>query len=289
MAGFSTGTHNNDYNKENWAGLNNGLDLDFSVLNGGGIGDLSNIDIFAGMNTEDDVRRVYGDNEWFLNEFRRQRGLTPQEKAQEEQENREKFGTGISDTSNLNSLDELNEKLYGQDLDKNDPNYKDIINARASGEQKAMEEGKNMADAAQAGFDAGNAAVEAAKGSVEANDALVKEGQAQSEGAEQAQKAAETAATSGASAGLNRARTGMLSDQSAQATQTANVANNYAAGRAQAASTQADYLNKMSQADALSQQASNINKGAGLTALGGGLQMGSAGLKAGMSLFGGNK
>lgn len=284
----------NEYNRENWAALNDLSGVGDPINIGSFDTNMGDIDIFAGMNTEDDVRRVYGDDsDWFINEFRRRKGLTQEQQEDEAAARKEAGNSGISDATGLldenSELNKLNEGLYGQDLDKNDPNYQAIIDARAAGTANGIEQGLPMAEASQMGLDAGNAAVEKAKGSNEANEAFVKEGQAQSEGAEQAQKAAETAATTGASAGINRSRTGMLGDQSSQATQTANVANNYAAARSQAASTQADYLSKMSQADALSQQSSNINKGAGLTALGGGLQMGSAGLKAGMSLFGGNK
>ena len=71
--------------------------------------------------------------------------------------------------------------------------------------------------------------------------------------------------TANINAGINRSKAGMLGSAAASDT-TANTAQNiYAGNRSAQASTQADYLEKMAQADALDQQAGNIKKSQGLT------------------------
>lgn len=105
--------------------------------------------------------------------------------------------------------------------------------------------------------------------------------QAIAEGAQTAQAESENNAVAAASAGVNKSRAGMLSDNASQQTQTNNVSNVASANSSQAASTQADYLKKMSQADALDQQAKNMKSGSALTAIGGGIQGASSGAIAG--------
>lgn len=105
--------------------------------------------------------------------------------------------------------------------------------------------------------------------------------QAIAEGAQTAQTESENNAVAAASAGVNKSRAGMLSDNASQQTQANNVSNVASANSAQAASTQADYLKKMSQADALDQQAKNMKSGAALTAIGGGIQGAASGAIAG--------
>lgn len=105
--------------------------------------------------------------------------------------------------------------------------------------------------------------------------------QAIAEGAQTAQAESENNAVAAASAGVNKSRAGMLSDNASQQTQTNNVSNIASANSSQAASTQADYLNKMAQADALDQQAKNIKSGSAMTALGGGIQGAASGAIAG--------
>jgi len=101
--------------------------------------------------------------------------------------------------------------------------------------------------------------------------------QAIAEGAQTAQAESENNAVAAASAGVNKSRAGMLSDNASQQTQANNVSNVATANSSQAASTQADYLKKMAQADALDQQAKNMKSSAGLTALGGGIQGAASG------------
>ena len=284
----------NEYNKQNWEGLNDlsglGEPIDIGPFDFNNIG---KIDPFAGMETEDDVRRVYGDDEFMLKKFRELQGETPEQKEERLKREEEDFNKKLAeqgtnpDPDPLASLDELNAKLYGQDLDPNDPNYWDIIHARASGTEKGLEQGMNQADAGAQGIAAGQAVIARNAPKNSAIEETAKTGEAIAQGAQEAQQAAEASAQKQASAGINRSRAGMLSDQGAEASQTTNVANNYTMAKQQTGATQADYLNKMNQADALSQQANNIQRGAGLTALGGGLQAGATGLKAGMSLFGG--
>lgn len=101
--------------------------------------------------------------------------------------------------------------------------------------------------------------------------------QAIAEGAQTAQAESENNAVAAASAGVNKSRAGMLSDNASQQTQANNVSNIASANSSQAASTQADYLKKMAQADALDQQAKNMKSGAAMTAIGGGIQGAASG------------
>ena len=87
--------------------------------------------------------------------------------------------------------------------------------------------------------------------------------------------------TANINAGINRGKAGMLGSQKA-ATNTANTANNvFTANRGAAASTQADYLEKMAQADALQRQADTMAKGVGNAGLAGALQGAATGASMG--------
>jgi len=99
------------------------------------------------------------------------------------------------------------------------------------------------------------------KGTTQASQALL--GQQQSEAA-----TAQANKTANINAGINKSRAGMLGSQKAS-TDNSVAQNQYMANRSTAASTQADYLEKMAQANALDQQASNMNKSAELAALSG--------------------
>lgn len=113
------------------------------------------------------------------------------------------------------------------------------------------------------------------------NQQAVDTQQAIAEGAQTAQQEAEKSAASSASAGINKSRAGMLSDSGTSSAQTNNVSNISMANATQNASTQADYLNKMNQADALDQQAKFQARGAGIQALGAGMQGAAAGAAMG--------
>lgn len=113
------------------------------------------------------------------------------------------------------------------------------------------------------------------------NQQAVDTQQAIAEGAQTAQQEAEKSAASSASAGINKSRAGMLSDSGTSSAQTNNVSNISMANASQNASTQADYLNKMNQADALDQQAKFQAQGAGIQALGAGMQGAAAGAAMG--------
>lgn len=113
------------------------------------------------------------------------------------------------------------------------------------------------------------------------NQQAVDTQQAIAEGAQTAQQEAEKSAAASASAGINKSRAGMLSDSGTQSAQTNNVSNISMANATQNASTQADYLNKMNQADALDQQAKFQTQGAGIQALGAGIQGAASGLAMG--------
>lgn len=108
--------------------------------------------------------------------------------------------------------------------------------------------------------------------------------QAAAENALSSQKQAEEAARTSASAGINKPRAGMLSDNAAQQSQTNNVPQLYGMAKNQTQTTSNDYLQKMAQADALDQQAKNIQAGAGLTAMGGAITGGASGAMTGATL-----
>ena len=87
--------------------------------------------------------------------------------------------------------------------------------------------------------------------------------------------------TANINAGINKSKAGMLGSQNAT-TNTANTANSIFAGnRSAAASTQADYLSKMNQADAADKMADNMSKAANLSAISGALQGAGSGAAMG--------
>lgn len=97
----------------------------------------------------------------------------------------------------------------------------------------------------------------------------------------EAQQNATTSAIQAQNAGLNKERAGMMGE--------ANLANRSNANNALAgiaASTQADYLNKIGQANALQQQAENMQKGAALNTAGATVSGAAQGLSNGVSMFG---
>ena len=86
--------------------------------------------------------------------------------------------------------------------------------------------------------------------------------------------------TANINAGINKSRAGMLGSQKAS-TDNSVAQNQYMANRSTAASTQADYLEKMAQADALEQYGKNMSKSAGLAALSGAFQGAGSGAALG--------
>ena len=99
-----------------------------------------------------------------------------------------------------------------------------------------------------------------------------------------AQQEAKANAAANANTGINKSAAGLLGSQ-ASSTDSASTANNlYASNRNTQASTQADYLQKMAQADALDQQAKNVNKSGDLAALGALFGGAASGASVGASL-----
>lgn len=97
----------------------------------------------------------------------------------------------------------------------------------------------------------------------------------------EAQQNATTSAIQTQNSGLNKERAGMMGE--------ANLANRSNANNALsgiAASTQADYLNKIGQANALQQQADNLEKGSALNTAGATVSGAAQGLATGASMFG---
>lgn len=121
-------------------------------------------------------------------------------------------------------------------------------------------------------------------GDLRGRDTQVALQQAAAENALSAQKQSAESARASASAGVNKPRAGMLADNSTQQNQTNNVPQLYGMAKNQTQTTSNDYLQKMAQADALDQQASNIQKGAALTAFGGAIQGGASGAMTGATL-----
>lgn len=157
--------------------------------------------------------------------------------------------------------------------------YKEWVQAEAAGKTQAG----NNTEGTRAQFDIPTATntTEYSTPDYAGRNKAVDTQQAIAESAQAAQAEAEKNAAAAASAGVNKSRAGMLSDNAASSSNTSNVSNIASANASQAASTQADYMQKMAQADALDQQAKNMKSGAGLTAIGGGVQGAAAGASTG--------
>lgn len=137
-------------------------------------------------------------------------------------------------------------------------------------------EGINLTEEQQAQDEATEQALEEKEDSLQAQD------EAASLLAEQeAQQAASTSAVQAQNAGINKARAGMSGTD--VSTNRSNI-NNALAG--QAASTQQDYLNKMGQANAMNQQANNMQTGALLNTISGMITGAGSGAQAGNAMFG---
>jgi len=106
--------------------------------------------------------------------------------------------------------------------------------------------------------------------------------QAMADSADAAQTEAYQNYLANATAGINKSRAGMLASQGADPTQ--NVQSNYNANRQLGTSTQNDYLQKMSQANGLQQQADMLKKGQGWNVASGALQGIGAGSSFGLSM-----
>lgn len=113
------------------------------------------------------------------------------------------------------------------------------------------------------------------------NNALLNSQAASADNAVQTAKNAEVAARN---TGMNRARASTQASQNAQQQINQNATGMGSTLRGQAQGTQNDYLNKMNYANALDQQASNIQSGAALNTIGSALQGAGNGAKFGAGL-----
>ena len=127
--------------------------------------------------------------------------------------------------------------------------------------------------------DDSNAPVERQR--LERNSEASARGQEAAVNAQTAQSAASANALQNASAGINRSRAGMLGSNAAQATQTADTGI-YKAAKQQTNTTNADYLTKMKQADALDTQAKYMQKAVPLATASSALSGAANGLQLGM-------
>ncbi len=142
-------------------------------------------------------------------------------------------------------------------------NSKDLLTPYMQAEQLQKQIGQ--------GLEGRGTAIDSA--TTQASQALL--GQQQSESA-----TAQADKTANINAGINKSRAGMLGSQKASADNSV-AQNQYMANRSSAASTQADYLEKMAQANALDQNARNMGRAAGLAALSGALQGAGSGAAMG--------
>lgn len=190
-------------------------------------------------------------------------GLSPEEAKEKAKE----ITKGLSEANTKEEWDDELAKLSGwyKDDTKNavpeqgTPDEVSGERERLTGEQKATEEGAKEA-------------TETAKQTELASGELAET---------EAQQNATTSAIQAQNAGLNKERAGMMGE--------ANLANRSNANNALAgiaASTQADYLNKIGQANALQQQAENMQKGAGLNTAGATVSGAAQGFVNGASMFG---
>lgn len=166
----------------------------------------------------------------------------------------------FNSSSGYNTTDDYNE-LLGAALQLG---VSKVFNGNTTAAQKRLDEARSrltrVSDASQAA------------------DASLKAAQLSSQQEAAANK------TANINAGVNTSAAGMLGSQTASSNSTDTASNMYSGLRSAQASTQADYLEKMAQADALKQQASNMEKSAGLSAFSGGLQGASTGAAMGATI-----
>lgn len=133
----------------------------------------------------------------------------------------------------------------------------------------------------------GQDAEEAAR-KVRETSALTKDNNAllssQATSADNAVQTARNAEIAARNTGMNRARASTEASQGSANQTTQNATSMGSALRTQAQGTQNDYLNKMNYANALDQQASNIQSGAALNTIGSALQGAGAGASFGAGL-----
>lgn len=148
--------------------------------------------------------------------------------------------------------------------------YKQKVNAANAALQQA--------NAAKSNYQKNNLNRNNLSGATTAADQALKSAQIAESGTAQANKKANI------NAGINRSQAGLLGSNNA-AKQAPSVQNaQYFGNRSTAASTQADYLEKMASANALDQQASNMGKSASLAGVAGALTGAGSGAALGATI-----
>ena len=148
---------------------------------------------------------------------------------------------------------------------------------------------QDLGNAIRSGYEAGAGLNQDSSGSTDESQLLERNSEASARGqeaavnAQTAQSAAKANALQNASAGINRSRAGMLGSNAAQSAQTADTGI-YNAAKQQTNTTNADYLSKMKQADALDTQANYMQKAVPLATASSVLQGAATGAKTGMML-----
>lgn len=319
MAGLNIPSYGNTtttLDNLNLSGLNNGINLDdLNSLDPFGYTPPTQDDVWGDIKTEEDFDNKYGANKdsnpevynSLKEQWQKYLGKSDEQKQAEDDSAKKEYETKLNDGLGTELYDNLN--LYGDTQEE--------FWARQAAETQARNEGKNLKEIMEAGqaavndlkasntgartstpdgtqstsdntgLSAGYVSTDTsneAKASGEGYDYKGLEQAANTEFAESvqaAQTAAEKSAAASASAGINKSRAGMLSDTGTQTAQTNNVSNLTNTNIQQQGATQADYLNKMSQADALDQQAKFMKQGAGLQSLGAGIQGAASGAALG--------
>ena len=116
------------------------------------------------------------------------------------------------------------------------------------------------------------------------NETTASNSQATSDAMDASTATAKGIQTSAINAGLSKSKAGMLGANQGTSETADNATNLYASNASQKASTQADYLQQMAQANAADLQASNLNKAAGLAGISGALQGAGSGASMGATI-----
>lgn len=148
---------------------------------------------------------------------------------------------------------------------------------------------QDIGNSIRSGYEAGAGLNQDSAGSTDESQMLEQNSEASARGqeaaanAQAAQQAASANALQNASAGINRSRAGMLGSNAASGAQTADTGI-YNTAKQQTQTTNADYLSKMKQADALDTQAKYMSKAQPLATAASALQGAGQGLMMGTML-----
>ena len=185
------------------------------------------------------------------------------------------YDTRISEAQNaLNEAQKDAWKYYTPKQQREDAKGYDAYQQKVNAANAALQQ----ANAAKSNYQKSNLNRNNLSAATTQADQALKSAQIADSGTAQANKKANV------NAGINRSQAGLLGAQNAskQATDVANA--QYIGNRSNAASTQADYLEKMAQANALDQQASNMGKSASLAGIAGAITGAGSGAALGNTI-----